>query len=80
MTGWLPAGSTLTEPSSDRCCVTRALHARTAWPFTRMAQEPQMAARHEHRSASEPSISSRTLISVSRTVKLSSTSTSYCWV
>ena len=75
ITGWLPIGSILTVPPSETCSFSLALHARTAWPFTRMAQEPQMDARQEQRRAREPSISSRTLIRVSRTVKWSSTST-----
>jgi hypothetical protein len=45
----------------------------------RIAHEPQMALRHEHRSASVPSISSRILIRPSRTVADCSTSRVYSW-
>ena len=71
----LPIGSTTTGPPFEGCTsVILVLHASMAWPFTRMAQEPQIALRQEHRSASDPSISSRILMSPSRTVAFSSIS------
>ena len=52
------------------------LQARVDWPFTFTPQEPQIAARHEQRTASEPSWSERACSSASSTDRLSSSSTS----
>ena len=71
----LPAGSTLTAPSPEPAkSEILVLQASTPRPFTRTAHDPQMALRHEQRSARVPSTSSRILISPSSTVAVSSTS------
>ena len=80
MTCMFPAGSTVTgPPPRGTASDIFVLHARPACPLIRMAHEPQMALRQEHRSVSVPSISSRTLIRPSKTVAESSISRSYSW-
>ena len=71
----LPIGSTTTGPPfKGSMSLIFVLQASMAWPFTRIAHEPQIALRQEHRRASEPSISSRIFMRPSSTVALSSIS------
>ena len=70
-TGMLPAGSTVMTPSIIMS-LAWDLQASPAWPFIRIAQEPQIELRQEQRRLKVPSVSSRTLIRASNTVPLSS--------
>ena len=55
-------------PSLGNAWMISVLQASPACPLIRMAQEPQMALRHEQRRASVPSVSSRMRIRPSNTV------------
>ena len=74
MTCMLPAGSTTMGPPFLATSEILVLQASMAWPFMRMAHDPQMALRHEQRRARVPSMSSRILIRPSRTTAPSSMS------
>ena len=76
-TGMLPIGSTTMAPffapfAASPSCV---LHARRERPLIFTPQEPQIAAWHEQRIASEPSWSPRTWRMPSRTERSGSSST-----
>lgn len=85
-TGMFPIGSTtiglllLRRPVATRFAYSAAsptwvLQARPDWPLIFIPQEPQIAARQEQRTASEPSVLSFAWSSPSRTERVSSSST-----
>ena len=89
ITGMFPIGSTtisgLASPFSPAtACVSAkdwassiiVLQASVDWPLIFIPQEPQIAARHEQRTASEPSSRSFACSSPSRTESVGSRSTS----
>ena len=83
ITGMLPIGSTTigSDPPSCRLANSLAspimvLHASVDWPLIFIPQEPQIAARHEQRTAREPSSLSLACRIPSRTESVGSRSTS----
>ena len=77
ITGMLPMGSTVIAPLKAVSCASemRVLQASADLPLMRTPQEPQMAARHEQRMASEASSRSRIWRMPSSTERSGSSST-----
>ena len=77
----LPMGSTcrVSDPLSALASSTCVMQASTVLPFTLQAHEPQMAERHEYRTARVPSCSFWMRSSASRIVVFSSWSRLKSW-
>lgn len=70
------ASALLIRVASAAASPIRVLQASVDWPLIFIPQEPQIAARHEQRTASVPSVSFLACSSPSRTERVGSSSTS----